>query len=237
MLLPDWGCFSLLCFCLFFIHLYWSIIALQWCVSFCCITKWISYTYTYILISPPSCVSLPSSLSHPSRWPQSTKLISLCYAAASHQLSILHLAVYICPCHSLALSQLTLPLPVSSSPFSASAFLFLSCIWLLLFNIISVRFIHITGISGVRLFYRCVVFHCMNKLQFLDHLTATCFPVHVFGWTHAFISVGNKFRRGIAGSRCGPKWLYQFSVLYKSSFILHPYKHWYCGHFCFSHSS
>ena len=35
-------------------------------------------------ISPPSCVSLPPSLSHPSRWSQSTELISLCYAAASH---------------------------------------------------------------------------------------------------------------------------------------------------------
>ena len=65
-------------------HLHWSIIALQWCVSFCFITKWISYTYTYIPISPPSCVSLPPSLSHPSRWSQSTELISLCYVAASH---------------------------------------------------------------------------------------------------------------------------------------------------------
>ena len=57
--------------------------ALQWCVSFCCITKWISYTYTYMPISPPSCVSLPPSLSHPSRWSESTELTSLCYAAAS----------------------------------------------------------------------------------------------------------------------------------------------------------
>ena len=46
----------------FFNHLYWSIIALQWCVSFCFITKWISYTYTYIPISPPSCISLPPTL-------------------------------------------------------------------------------------------------------------------------------------------------------------------------------
>ena len=55
--------------------------------------------YTYIPISHPSCVFLPPSLSHPSRWSQSTKLISQCYAAASHQLSILHLVVYISPCH------------------------------------------------------------------------------------------------------------------------------------------
>ena len=66
-------------------HLYWSIIALQWCVTFCFITKWISYTYKYVPISLPSCISLPPpSLSHPSRWSQSTELISLCYVAASY---------------------------------------------------------------------------------------------------------------------------------------------------------
>ena len=68
-----------------------------------------SYMYIYIPISPPSCVSLPPSLSHPSMWSQSTELISLCYVAASHQLSILHLVVYICQCHSLTSSQLTFP--------------------------------------------------------------------------------------------------------------------------------
>ena len=98
-----------LCVLCFFKYLYWSIIALQWCVSFCFITKWISYTYTYIPISPPSWVSLPPSIYHPSRLSQSTELIALWYAAASHWLSILHLVVYICPCHPLTLSQLTLP--------------------------------------------------------------------------------------------------------------------------------
>ena len=36
--------------------------------------------YTYIPISPPSCISLPPSLSHPSRWSQSTELFSPCDA-------------------------------------------------------------------------------------------------------------------------------------------------------------
>ena len=49
----------------FFLHLYWSIIALQWRVSFCFKTKWISYTYTYVPIFLPSCISLPPTLPIP----------------------------------------------------------------------------------------------------------------------------------------------------------------------------
>ena len=66
----------------FLIDLYWSIIASQYYVSFCCTTKKISHMHTHVPISPPSWASLPSSLSHPSRSSQSTELISLCYAVA-----------------------------------------------------------------------------------------------------------------------------------------------------------
>ena len=71
---------------------------------------------------PLASPSLPPSLSHPSRWSQSTELISLCYAAASHQLAISHLVVYISPCHSLTLSQLICLLSPST------VFLILNCI-------------------------------------------------------------------------------------------------------------
>ena len=57
--------FSFIYIYIFFLHLYWSIIALHCFVSCCCITKWISYMYTYIPVSPPSCVSLPPTLPIP----------------------------------------------------------------------------------------------------------------------------------------------------------------------------
>ena len=111
---------------IFLIDLYWSIVASQYCVSFCCTTKWISHVHTHVPISPPSWASLPSSLSHPSRSSQSTELISLCYAAASHQPTVLHSVVYICWCCSHFPPALPSH-PMSSSPFSMSASLFLPC--------------------------------------------------------------------------------------------------------------
>ena len=104
------------CFVLSFIHLFiFSTSLLEYnCVTLCWFLLYNKVNQLYIYIHPhypPSCISLPPSLSHPSRRSQSTQLISLCYAAASHQLPILRLVVYICPCHSLTSSQLTLPSP------------------------------------------------------------------------------------------------------------------------------
>ena len=89
----------------------------------------VNQPYAYIYPHIPSLLSLPPTpSSHPSKSSQITELISLCYAVASHQLSILHLVVYICQCYSpFAPAFPSSPVPVSSSPFSTSASLFLPC--------------------------------------------------------------------------------------------------------------
>ena len=58
---------------------------------------------------------------------KSTQLSSLCYPAASYQISTLHIVVQICQCKSLNSSHLLLPPAVSTSSFSMSASLFLPC--------------------------------------------------------------------------------------------------------------
>ena len=78
--------------------------------------------HTHAPISPPSWASLPSFVSHPSRSLQSTKPISVCYDAASHQPTILHSVVYICRCNS-HFAPAPLYHPMSSSPFSVYLFI------------------------------------------------------------------------------------------------------------------
>ena len=73
----------------------------------------VNQLYVYIYPHIPSLSRVPPTLPIPPRQVVTKHRadLPLCYGAASHQLSILHLVVYICPCHSLTLSQLTLPPP------------------------------------------------------------------------------------------------------------------------------
>ena len=67
-----------------------------------------SFIIIYIYI--PSILHLPPlPPSYPSRSSQSARLGPLCYLATSHQLSILHMVVYICQCNFLNLSHPHLP--------------------------------------------------------------------------------------------------------------------------------
>ena len=103
--------------------------------------KWISYMYTYI----PSLLNLPSHPpSQPSMSSQSTELSSLCFIAASHWLSILHMVVCICESYS----QFLLPSPSaveSVSLLSVSVSLFLSWKWVYFYHFSRFHVLQIDG--------------------------------------------------------------------------------------------
>ena len=83
--------------------------------------------HTYIPICPPSCVSLPPSLSHPlgghkapSRCPCAIQLLPTSYLFYIWQCIYVHATLSLRP-------SLPFPHPMSLSPFCTSAYLFLSC--------------------------------------------------------------------------------------------------------------
>ena len=90
---------------------YWSMIALQNCVSFCCTKKWISSMHIYILLPLGLSSPHPTPLGHhraPSWAP--------CVTTASHQLSVLHMVMYVCQCYSLNSSHPLLFIPLYVGP-------------------------------------------------------------------------------------------------------------------------
>ena len=88
----------------------WSIIALQYCVHFCCTMKWINSIYKYI----PSLLNLPTThlQSLHSRSSQSTKLSSLCYSRVPLAVYFTHGSV----CMRNVYTVYNLNLPICSTP-------------------------------------------------------------------------------------------------------------------------
>ena len=86
---------------------------------------YINVNQSELSIPPPSRTSPPPHTFHPYRSLQSARLGSLCYTAASHHLSVLHMLAHTCNLPS----QPALPSPssaVSTSPFSTSHLHFFS---------------------------------------------------------------------------------------------------------------
>ena len=71
----------------------------------------VNQLYVYMYPHIPSLLRFPPTLPIPPLQVVTKHRadLPLCYAAASHQLSILHLVVYLCQCYSLTSPQLPLP--------------------------------------------------------------------------------------------------------------------------------
>ena len=92
---------------IFNLYFNWRKIGLPCSIGFCVgTTMQISHNYTYITLLL-SCPPLP--LSHCCRSSQGTQLGFLCYIAASHQLSILNMVMYMFHCYSLNCPTLSFP--------------------------------------------------------------------------------------------------------------------------------
>ena len=100
---------------------YWSIVALQWCVHFFCIAKWISYMYTYI----PSFLDFLPVLITTEHWIIPCPIHRFSLVIYLYRVSI----VYICQISIFQFIPSTLLSPLSSIHlFSMSVSLFLLCI-------------------------------------------------------------------------------------------------------------
>ena len=97
------------CMNLFFYNLFfnWRKIVLQYCVGFCHTTIQFSHNFWYMYIYQKLYIYISLPPESPSPHPpslkssQSARLAFLSYIATSHQLSILHMVVYICQCYFL----------------------------------------------------------------------------------------------------------------------------------------
>ena len=118
--------------------------------------------YTYIPISPPSCISLPPRLSHPSRWSQSTKLISLCYGCFPLAIYFTFGSVYM----SMPLSYFVPPSP------SPSPCLQVHSLHLCLHSCVALRFIR--TILFFYFFLDSIICVSIQYLFFSFWLTSLC---------------------------------------------------------------
>ena len=130
----------------------WRIIAWQCCVGFCHTAAWISHRYPYV--PSPWAFLPPPTPSHLFRLSLSTRLSSLHHTANSHWLFILHMVMYMFPCHSRlvpsssshtvskcmsteqSLHAVSLALSSSKSPPPKTLHWYLECHWLLSVHLI-----------------------------------------------------------------------------------------------------